>query len=412
MPMGVTCRPDDDTTAKNIANVTSSCVSQRLRHPTDGSHAISRWNFSIRFDDLSLMLPIESFRRPVETTRDLAKADLQSATESTYAEDAILGVLAQFSLPFRSGKMAGDAMRELLQQGCAALPFPGSGRTIERWRALSAVGALDLSLAKLYEGHTDAVAILAELNSDQPHGLSAVWAAESPQARVVFSDGRLSGLKAWCSGAEVVDHAVISSWTEAGEPMLAEVSLRQPGVTVQTGAWKAVGMAASESGTVAFDRARATAIGAPGDYVKRPGFWQGGAGIAAVWYGGAVAIGRALSASRRIENDAHSAVHLGAVDSALRGARALLVETAHWIDDHPKDDACAAALRVRAIVEAAANEVLARVGRALGPGPLCADAVHAQRCADLPVFLRQSHAEHDLEALGRAVAGDCSSWLL
>jgi len=56
-------------------------------------------------------------------------------------------------------------------------------------------------------------------------------------------------------------------------------------------------------------------------------------------------------------------------------------------------------------VEAAATVTMDRVGRALGAGPLCADAVHAARVADLTVYLRQSHAERDLAALGTAVAG-------
>lgn len=123
-----------------------------------------------------------------------------------------------------------------------------------------------------------------------------------------------------------------------------------------------------------------------------------------------MAIARRLGASKRAQDDPHVAVHLGAVDTALRAAKALLVETAAWIDANPKADASAAALRVRACVEAAANEALLRTGRALGPGPLCGDAIHARRCADLPVFLRQSHAEHDLAALGRCLAGDCTSW--
>ena len=247
-------------------------------------------------------------------------------------------------------------------------------------------------------------------------GLWAVWAAESPQARVIFEPGEnggtISGRKAWCSGAAVVDHAVISAWTRAGDPILAQVSLRQPGVTVEVEGWKAVGMAASQSGSVNFETAPARAVGVAGDYVGRPGFWQGGAGIAAVWFGGAVAIARTLAASPRIKGDKHAAAHLGAVDVALRAAQALLVETPTWIDARPTADAAAAALRVRASVEAAASEVLVRTGRALGPGPLCADAIHAQRCADLPVFMRQSHAEHDFAALGLAVAGESASWVL
>ena len=59
------------------------------------------------------------------------------------------------------------------------------------------------------------------------------------------------------------------------------------------------------------------------------------------------------------------------------------------------------ARRVRAVVERAADEAITRTGRALGPGPLCQDAGHAQRVADLTVYIRQSHAERDLAELGR-----------
>ncbi|MDQ2757232.1 MAG: acyl-CoA dehydrogenase, partial [Actinomycetota bacterium] len=40
------------------------------------------------------------------------------------------------------------------------------------------------------------------------------------------------------------------------------------------------------------------------------------------------------------------------------------------------------------------------VGRALGAAPLCLDAAHAQAVADVQVYVRQSHAERDLAALG------------
>lgn len=323
-------------------------------------------------------------------------------------EEIYAAALQDSPRPFQTAEHLGMAMRRLIAEGLAELPLPGGGATRERWRALAAVAAIDLSLAKVYEGHTDALAILAELKGTKPDGLWAVWAAEPPDVRVIFRVGENGGTVS----AAVMDHAVISAWTEGGEPILAQVHLRQPGVTVETGGWEAVGMSASESVSVVLDGARAEAVGGVGDYVARPGFWQGGAGIAAVWYGGAVAIARTLAGSARVANDPHAAAHLGAVDSALRAARALLMETAAWIDAHPKADPSAAALRVRACVEAAANEVLLRTGRALGPGPLCGDAIHAQRCADLPVFLRQSHAEHDLAALGRCVANDSSAWEL
>ncbi len=64
---------------------------------------------------------------------------------------------------------------------------------------------------------------------------------------------------------------------------------------------------------------------------------------------------------------------------------------------------------MRARVEAGATEILDRVGRALGPGPMVTDAVHARRVADLPVYLRQSHAERDLATLGE-LAAESAEW--
>ncbi|RML44509.1 hypothetical protein APX70_200126 [Pseudomonas syringae pv. maculicola] len=44
----------------------------------------------------------------------------------------------------------------------------------------------DLGLCKLYEGHTDALAIMAELGAPPPEQFSTwgMWAAEPPQARM------------------------------------------------------------------------------------------------------------------------------------------------------------------------------------------------------------------------------------
>jgi hypothetical protein len=303
-------------------------------------------------------------------------------------------------------------MRKLIEENLANIPLPGGGNTLERWRALAAVAAIDLSLAKIYEGHTDAIAILAELDGGAAEGLWGVWAAETPGASVVLRNGRVSGRKLWCSGAKTVDNAVMSVRTASGHPALVRISLHQDGITVCAGDWHAVGMAASESGVVNFDSARVKVIGKSGDYLGRAGFWHGGAGIAAVWFGAAVAVGRLLTKSLHKTDDAHAAAHLGAVDTALSGARALLLETADWIDARPAADAAGRALRVRACVEDAAQQVLVRTARALGPAPLCNNAIHAQRCADLGVYLRQSHAERDLATLGGLVAYPATHWSL
>ncbi|MEO7234781.1 MAG: acyl-CoA dehydrogenase, partial [Lapillicoccus sp.] len=75
--------------------------------------------------------------------------------------------------------------------------------------------------------------------------------------------------------------------------------------------------------------------------------------------------------------------------------------------DAAPDDLDAAVLRarrVRAVVETAATATLDHVGRALGAAPLALDEEHSTAVSDLMVYLRQSHAERDLAAIGRAAA--------
>lgn len=86
------------------------------------------------------------------------------------------------------------------------LPLPGQGRTLDRWRALARVAGCDLSLAKLYEGHTDALAILAECGAAHHagEGIWGVWAAEPPDARtrIVAQDGEEFACKAAKPGVQ------------------------------------------------------------------------------------------------------------------------------------------------------------------------------------------------------------------
>jgi len=312
----------------------------------------------------------------------------------------------------------GDCLRALVEAGLDRLPLPGSGRTLERFQRLAEVGGHDLGLCKLFEGHTDALAIIEQLGgSPTPGSTWGMWAAEPPQARVNVSPAghmvALHGRKAWCSGAAVLSHALLTAWDSDDQQQLVAVALDQPGVTVTEQGWQAVGMAATGSVEVLFDGAEAQAIGNPGDYLQRPGFWQGGIGIAACWYGAARQIADALRIQCEQRPEPHALAHLGAVDSALQAAADVLRFSALHIDAHPEDNAELLARRARAVVEQSAEQVMREVGRALGAGPFCKDRHFARLSADLPVFLRQSHAERDLAALGQLLAGQSSeAWTL
>jgi hypothetical protein len=305
----------------------------------------------------------------------------------------------------------------LARQQLDVLPRPAAGATLQRWQALADVATHDLSLAKLYEGHTDALSILDELGGDDaPRGngvLWGTWAAEAPGGRTIIESGgssqvALHGRKCWCSGAAELSHGLLTAWHADGRgPQLVWLEIAQPGAAVAAGAWQSLGMAASASLDIDFRGARARLVGTVGQYLSRPGFWQGGAGIAACWYGGALALARALRSSLlsapESGRSAFRYAALGRVDGALKGTAALLREAAHWIDDHPHEAARAVALRARLAAEDTAARVLHEVGRALGATPFCRDARFARAAADLPVFVRQSHAERDLAALGEEV---------
>ncbi|SPO55619.1 Acyl-CoA dehydrogenase [Pseudomonas sp. JV551A1] len=326
--------------------------------------------------------------------------------------DRLLRAFGERQQPLNLDTQLPQLIQALQADHLDLLPLPGQGNTLRRWQTLARVAGCDLALAKLYEGHTDALAILAECAAAHhaAEGIWGVWAAEPPDARAFIVDRegdqvRLKGRKAWCSGALQIDRALVTAWDQHDQPQLVAIELSHPSQGLAIERWQAIGMATTASVEIEFNHTPGIAIGRPGQYLSRPGFWHGGAGIAACWYGAAEALADYLREHcRNPRPDPHADAHLGAVDAALYGARAALRECAAWIDRQPGADASFEVRRTRAQVEQAVEQVIHHVGRALGASPFCRDNHFARLSADLPVFLRQSHAERDLAALGEQLA--------
>jgi alkylation response protein AidB-like acyl-CoA dehydrogenase len=318
------------------------------------------------------------------------------------------------------------------------VPLPAQGDTLTLWEALATLGAADLTVARVTELHLDALAILREARRQGEidegdwdvgsPGWSAarlwqVYTAEGTEHLTAdkTDDGwRLTGVKPWCSVADHATHALVTAW-HGDDRRLFAVDLFQEGVqrpedgthAGQPASWAARGLAHCRSTALTFTAVRATAIGAPGWYLTRTGFAWGRAGVAAVWYGASSALARTLrEATRRGEADQLGLVHLGAVDTALSRARAVLVDAAAVADDPDTtpEEATLVTQRVRQVVADSAEEIQYRIGHALGPAPLTGDEHHARRVADLTVYLRQHHAERDLARQGSLVLAATSGW--
>ncbi|MDQ0372356.1 acyl-CoA dehydrogenase [Cellulomonas humilata] len=323
-------------------------------------------------------------------------------------------------LPFRTGGPPLDVPRTVDDALRTAWPehlVPGEGATRELWELLATLGATDLGVARAVEPHLDARAILTQAGvPDRDDRTWGVYAAEGPGVRldaVDAGDGwRLGGTKPWCSLAGVLDAALVTAHLAGGGRALFAVDLHDPGVRLLDQEWASRGLTEIPSTAVAFDDVVATPVGAPGWYLERPGFWWGGIGVAACWFGGAVGIGRRVHAEAAQRDDPLLAMHLGAVDHRLEDARRALAEAAWLVDAHDVDAAQGRLLakRVRATVAGVCEDVLTHAAHALGPAPLALEPEHAKRVADLQVYVRQQHAERDDVSLGHALASAAPPW--
>lgn len=282
------------------------------------------------------------------------------------------------------------------------------GSAVDTVAVLDALGAGDLTVARVVEPHLDAMAIHREAGCAPPAGTWGVFAAEAPGARLTatLADGAwtLTGNKPWCSLADRLDSALVTAHVPDGRRLFA-VDLHHPGVSVDDVRWVARGLTEVTSPPVSFDRVPATPVGETGWYLQRPGFAWGAIRVAACWLGGTRAVLDSLRSELAARPDPGEVrlYNLGAADAALWSADLALRHAAVAIDDGSADGAAGNLLagRVRAVVAAAAETVLLHSAHARGPAPLAFDDVHARRVADLELYIRQHHAERDLATLGR-----------
>jgi hypothetical protein len=324
----------------------------------------------------------------------------------------------------RSGAFPAAAIQTLEAAGAlratAQDPPLGFG---EELRLLRSVAAADTGVARILDGHLNAIERLRVQASPALHRRelaaiaagrlrAGVWGAdpapgagEGEPARV--RDGALWGAKTFCSGAGGLQRALVLARVEdpdAPAPVAAWVDLTEPGVVEIDRRWfRGAGMMSSASHRVTFTGAPVLEVlGPPGSLLVQPWFARDAVRTAATWAGAAdAAVEDALD---------HLARRPAAGDLEALAAgrlRAWQRTIGLWLDAAPAElepgarGPAAFAAHARTAIADAARAILDEAERATGSRPAAAGSTLDRAARDLRLFLLQHRLEPILARAGR-----------
>lgn len=318
------------------------------------------------------------------------------------------------------GHPAPDDMPATLTALHSLLPVRGDPATpvalLSLLRFLYRIARYDLPLARLFEGHVDALQIIARYADAETArdveaiaatgGLFGVWNAALPEEPLRVMGRRLSGGKSYASGAGVLTHALAGADTDEGNRLVL-IDLQASTPTIDRDWWKVVGMQRSQTHVVRWhgaDPGSFRYVGAPGDYAREPFFSGGALRFVACHAGGVAALFdhvRDHLATTGRAGDPHQAGRLAelylaadAAAAAVRGAAAMW-QTLAYVEH-------VAAARVA--VTAHAERAIVTAQQAVGLGGMFVAHPLAAALTDLMVYLRQPMPDAACMRVGKAAA--------
>ena len=159
------------------------------------------------------------------------------------------------------------------------------------FEVLRGLGRSHVALARLFEGHLNAIKLVAacgdtaQLNTiaaDVRAGhLFAIWNTEAPPGLQLVPAGDgfvLAGAKLFASGVGHVARAVVSAHLPGGELVLAALAFDPSTVPFSHAGWDVLGVKGAATGRIdltGLPVARSQIIGKPGDYLSEPDFSAG-----------------------------------------------------------------------------------------------------------------------------------------
>jgi hypothetical protein len=238
----------------------------------------------------------------------MTRADTEPRVDGGTRIDGALALIAAEAAGLdRAPGFPREAFFALAETGALAAPVGAvrEGRSVRaEWELLRRVASADASVARILDGHLNAVERLEvaappDLRERELAAVSAgerllgVWGAdpspgEGDPARLVETDAGLvlRGLKTFCSGAGGVDAAMVMVGNDDGKPPALVLLDCGAEVEVDRSWYRAAGLRASESHRVFFDDAPVTAVlGDPGELARDPWFSRDAMRTAATWAG-------------------------------------------------------------------------------------------------------------------------------
>lgn len=319
------------------------------------------------------------------------------------------------------------AFQLLAECGFLALPFDRSlggmglghesGTSGALLTVLSIVGWGDLSLARLYEGHLNALLLLQQFGdaeqiergaADARRGcVFGVWNTEGTDGLRVTEAGEtglhLQGGKTFASGAGSIERPLVTARDDTGGWQLIQLEMEKTSASLVPGSWATFGMRASHSYAVDLSGTpieQRQLIGQAGDYYRQPWFSGGALRFCAAQLGGAAALldlARVELTTRNRAGDPVQRRRIGIISSELAAGFAML-DTAAFLADRSRfgggpdtEDANFLAYvgLTRATVERVCLNTIEAVEQALGASSLMATHPAARIGADLRLYLRQ-----------------------
>lgn len=352
-------------------------------------------------------------------------------------------IAARASLSDRTDGDLGPDVQTLRKAGwlCACLSTADGGQgwgtepagSLAALDALRILGRANLSVARLFEGHMNAVKLIALYGNDRQRAASAaevrrgallgVWGADDPDDPVTMAcegeEIRLAGAKRFASGLGLVDRAIVIVPDGDGGPYMLLAPTDSVERSDATG-WKMAGMRATRSGRYDFHGLvlpNESLIGQKGDYLREPHFEGGIWRYCAAHLGAAETLYKTMLtelAARGRTDDPDQRRRIVACATALETSRLWLRRCAREIEaDDALPGKAALALLARQITEASCRTTMEIVDRSLGMTAHEEGGTVERTKRDLSLFLCQAAPDAKRERAGRALvaAGDLAESL-